>query len=97
MSKQKINKIQQNSRCRLCGDRDETITHVICECCKLVQREYKTRYDWMEKVIHQELCKKLKVDHTKKWYMHTETVLENETHKILGDFEIQTDYLISIR
>ena len=30
--------------------------------------------------------------------MHNpESVLENETHKILYDFEIQTDYLISAR
>ena len=26
---------QQNSRCRLCGDRDETINHIISECSKL--------------------------------------------------------------
>ena len=46
-------------------------------------------------VIYWELCKKLKFDHTTKWYMHKlETVLENETHKILWDFEIQTDYQI---
>ena len=30
--------------------------------------------------------------------MHNpESVLENEVHKILGDFEIQTNYLISGR
>ena len=30
--------------------------------------------------------------------MHSsESVLENETHKILEDFDIQTDYLISAR
>ena len=33
-----------------------------------------------------------------KWYMHyPESVLESETHKILWDFEIQTDHLISAR
>ena len=47
-------------------------------------------------VIHWELCKKFKFDHTNKWYMHNlESILENETHKILWDFEIQTDHLIS--
>ena len=52
----------------------------------------------MGKVIHWELCKKLKFDHTNKWYMHSPTsVLENETQKLLWDFEIQTDYLISVR
>ena len=41
---------------------------------------------------------KIKFDHARKSYMHnTESVRENETHKILWDFEIQTDTLISAR
>ena len=96
--KAKIDKTQQNSKCRLCGNRDETVNHVLCECSKLAQREYKTRHDWVGKVIHWELCKKINFDHTKKWYMHKpESVLENETHKILWDFEIKTDHLIPAR
>ena len=96
--KEKIDKTQQNSRCRLCGDRDETVNHIISECSKLEQKEYKTRHDWVGKVIHWELCKKLKFDHTNKWYIHnSESVLENETRKPRWDFEIQMDYLISAR
>ena len=41
--KARIDKTQQNSRCRLCGDRDEMINHIISECSKLIQKEYKTR------------------------------------------------------
>ena len=41
---------------------------------------------------------KSKFDHTNKWYMHNPTsVLENHTHKLLWDFDIQTDQLISAR
>ena len=40
-----IDKTQQNSRCRLCGDRDETINHIILEYNKLAQEEYETRHD----------------------------------------------------
>ena len=58
--KAKIDKIQQNSKCRSCGDRDKMINHIISECCKLVQKEYQTIHDWVGKVIHQELCKKFK-------------------------------------
>ena len=51
----------------------------------------------MGKVISWELCKKLKLDLTTKWYvLKTESVLEKETHKILRDFEI-TKQLISAR
>ena len=56
--KARIDKMQQNSKCWLCGDRDETINHIISECCKLAQKEYKTRHDWVGKVIHWEMCKK---------------------------------------
>ena len=51
--------------------------------------KYKTRYDWVGNAIHWELCKKWKFDHTAKWYMpKPESIVENETHEILCDFEI---------
>ena len=96
--KARIVKTQQNSKCRLCGDRDETINHIISECSKLAQKEYKARHDWVGKVIHWEMYKKFKFDPAKKWYMHSpEPVLENDTHKLLWDFDIQMDHLISAR
>ena len=54
--KARIDKTQQDSKCRLFGDRDEMINHIISECCKLAQKEYKARHDWVGKVIHWELC-----------------------------------------
>ena len=41
------------------------------------------------------MCKKLKFDPTNKWYMHNAaSVLENDTYKLLGNFDIQTLHLI---
>ena len=95
--KARIDKTQQNSKCRLCGDRDETVNH-INDYSKLAQKEYKTKQDWVGKVIHWEMCKKFKYDHTNKWYMlNTSPVLENDAHKLLWDFDIHTDHLISAR
>ena len=38
------------------------------------------------------------IAHTNKWYMHNPApVLENDTHKLLWDFNIQTDHLIPAR
>ena len=37
--KARIDKTQQNSKCRLCGDRYETINDIIIECSKLAQKE----------------------------------------------------------
>ena len=62
------------------------------------QKEYKAIHDWVGKVIHWEMCKKFKFHHVNKWYMHNpEPVLENDTHKLLWDFEIQTDPQILAR
>ena len=53
---------------------------MINECSKLAQKEYKTKHDMEGKVIHWELCKKLKFDHANKWHMHKQkSILENMT------------------
>ena len=81
--KARTDKTQQNSKCRLFGDRDESINHIMRKCSKLAQRENKTRHDRVEKVISWELYKKFKFDHAK-WDMHNpEPVLDNETRKSL--------------
>ena len=96
--KARIDKTQQNSKCRRCGDRDETINHIISECSKLAQKEYKARHNWVGKVIQWGMCKTFQFDHTNKWHMHNPApVLENDSHKLLWDFNIQTDYLILAR
>ena len=71
---------------------------IISECSKLAQKEYKTRHDRIGKVVHWEMCRKFQFDYTNKWYMHNPApVLENDTHKLLWDFNIQTDHLIPAR
>ena len=78
-----IDKTQQNCKCGFCGDRDETTNHIISECSKLAQKEYKTRYYWVSKVIHWEMCKKFKFDHANRWYMHNPASVLGMTHKLL--------------
>ena len=92
--KARIDKTQQNSRCRLCSDRDEIINHIIIEYSKLAQKDDKTMHDWTGKVIRWELCKTLKFDNTNKWYNHNpESVLENDIDTLFN-FQIQTDHQI---
>ena len=75
-----------------------TINHITSERSKLALKEFKTRHDWVGKVINGKLCKKLKFDHTNKQYMHKPVfILKNETHKRLSDFEMQSDPQISTR
>ena len=56
--KARLDKTQQNSKCWLCGDGDETINH-ISKCRKLALKEYRTRHDWVGKVIHWETTQHL--------------------------------------
>ena len=56
--KARIEEMQQNSRCRLCADRDKTINHIISEYSKIyyfaVSQDHKTRHDCVGKAIHWE-------------------------------------------
>ena len=66
--KARIDKTQQNCKCWLCGDKDETINHITSECNTLATNEFKTRHDWVGKVIHKGMCKEFRFDHKNKWY-----------------------------
>ena len=43
---ERIDKMEQNNIGRLCGDEDKTINHIICECSKLPEKDYKTKLGW---------------------------------------------------
>ena len=74
------------------------INNTLHECSKLAQKESKTRPEWVGMVILCESCKRLNFDLTFKWYISKpESFQENETHKILYDWEIQTCYRIPTR
>ena len=60
-------------------------------------KKYKTRQDWVVKVVHWELCKKIIFDFTKCSMHNPEYVLENEMHRLFYDFKIQVDNFISAR
>ena len=65
------------------------INHIISECSKFAQKEYKTRHDWVSQVINWEMWKEFKFDPTNKWDMHNPApVQEKDTHKFLWDFYI---------
>ena len=57
-TKNKIDKTLENPLCRICGERGETVQHIICECKKLAQRNYKRRHDTVAKLFHGKLCDK---------------------------------------
>ena len=96
--KGKIGKSQGDSLCRVCTKVDGSIDQIFSGCSKLVQKEYKRRHDNLGKIVDWKLARKCNFEAGDKWYEHeAEKILENEDHKILWDFSIQTDHVIEAR
>ena len=77
---------------------DESIDHIVSDCSKLAQKEYKRWHDNLGKIVHWKLARKCKFEAGDKCYEHgPENVSENEDYKILWDFSIQTDHVIEAR
>ena len=90
--KHKVYKIAQSPLCRMCDKKSETISHIVSECEKLAQKEYKRRHDNVAKIVHWRLCGKYNLKRSEKWYERApEGVVENEEVKILWDVMIQCD------
>ena len=49
--KHKIDKTAQSPLCRMCDKKSETISHIVSECGKLAQKEYKRRHDASLEVV----------------------------------------------
>ena len=75
---------QVSEKFRMCGERDESITHLITECKMLSQKEYKQRHDNTAKIVHLELCQKFCLVGEGKWYNHKPVgVFGNDKVKLL--------------
>ena len=93
--KSKIHGQNISPKCRLCGDKDETIDHIVSGCSKLAQSEYKKRHDKVASAVHWSMCKNYNIPCSDKWYTHqADKVAENDEVKILWDFNIQTGHVI---
>ena len=84
--------------CRMCGSKGETVAHVVSECGKLAQTEYKGRHDNVARYTHCQLCGKCGLERANSWYeQKPEGVVESENFKILWDFTVQCDRKIEAR
>ena len=94
--RKEIDKEDISAECRLCNERNETVSHIVSECKMLAQNHYKNwRHDKIAQILHWKLCQLYCFDCSEKWYEHEiEKVLENDDVKILWDFKIQTDKVL---
>ena len=96
--KHRIDHTAESDRCRVCGDKGETVWHITSQCTPLAQREYKRRHDNVARIVHWAICGKYDIQRDDKWYDHKpEGVIENERAKILWDFMIECDHQIEHR
>ena len=56
--------------CRLCGEKNETVTHLVCGCKVLAQKEYKRRHDNIARIVHWKVCGIYNLGKVDKWYEH---------------------------
>ena len=56
--KERIDKSQGDSLCRVCRKVDEGIDHFVSGCSKLAQKEHKRRHDNLGKIVHWKLTRK---------------------------------------
>ena len=65
--------------CRLCGEKGQSVQHLVSRCEKLAQKEYKRRHSNLTKKAYWDLCKKNGLEHAEKWYKHVpDGAIENE-------------------
>ena len=88
-----VDKTNDSPMCRMCGERNETVSRIVSECSKLAQKEYKRRHDNIGK-----LYKKYNIDSKARWYAHSpKGIVERNNIEILWDGVIQCDKEIEAR
>ena len=72
--KAKVENQNLSPLCRMCGEKDESMGHLVGECSKLAQAEYKHRHDNVARMMHWNIAHSYG-----KWYEHKpEEVIEND-------------------
>ena len=68
--KAKVEKQNLSPLCRMCSEKDESMGHLVGECSKLPQAEYKHRHDNVARMIHWNITHSYSLDLSSKWYQH---------------------------
>lgn len=60
-----------NDKCRMCGKYVETVGHLVGACSTMAQTDYRRRHDRMGLRVYWEVCGKLGLKRSAKWYEET--------------------------
>lgn len=82
----------------MCGEKGESVCHLVSECKKLARKEYKRRHDNVARIIHWKLYELHQLERKEKWYEHElDGVVENGEVKPLWDMNSQCDNVVKAR
>ena len=63
----RIDKVDISTLCRICSEREKSVAHIVSECGKLAQKQYKHwRHDKVAQAIHWQICKEKDLEHDEK-------------------------------
>lgn len=63
---------------RMCREKAETVNHLVSECSKLAQRDYRGRHDSVVRYVHLQLCGRRGLEKADRWYnQQLEAIIEN--------------------
>ena len=77
--KARIERSRESAKCRMCKEKDETVTHLVSECSKLAQKEYKRRHDKVATAVQLSILKT--IFHIRNIGMSTKLKLSWKTKK----------------
>ena len=81
---------------RMKNRKQESVNHLSSECSKLVQHEYNRRHDNVTLYMHLQLSGKAELERSDGTNT-PEQVVENESFRVLWDFNVQSDRLVEAR
>jgi len=82
--------------CRMCHSASENVDNFLSSCAPLAASMYKRRYDSIARIIHWTLSKRFILDVCGNYWNHEpQSVSQNSQVKLLWDFNIYTDHVLS--
>jgi len=84
--------------CRVCGAVPEYVDHLLSSCTPLAPTMYMQRHNRIGKIIHWSILKRFNSAVSRNYWDHDPVaVVENQEMKVLWDFNIYTDHLLTAR